>query len=66
VALILGKLRGAGLVHAWVVDLTKPEFDIPVARVVVPGLETYYHVPGYVPGIRAQRVLESRAKESRA
>jgi ribosomal protein S12 methylthiotransferase accessory factor len=39
--------------HAVVVDLTKPEFDIPVVRVIIPGLETSREVPGWVPGKRA-------------
>lgn len=57
VASILSALTGAGLHQAIVVDLSKPEFGIPVARVVVPGLEPYHRVQGYVPGARARRVL---------
>jgi ribosomal protein S12 methylthiotransferase accessory factor len=65
VKLLLDRLRGAGLEQAVVVDLTKPEFGIPVVRVVVPGLETYHHVQGYVPGERARRLLEARREEAR-
>jgi YcaO-like protein with predicted kinase domain len=65
VKLLLDHLRHIGLEHAIVVDLTKPEFGIPVVRVVVPGLETYHHVQGYVPGARARRLLEERMKEAR-
>jgi ribosomal protein S12 methylthiotransferase accessory factor len=50
-------LSSAGITQAAVVDLTKAEFGIPVVRVVVPGLETYHHVEGYVPGARARRIL---------
>lgn len=57
VATILNYLSRAGIEQAVCVDLTKPEFGIPVVRVVVPGLETYHHVPGYVPGPRAQQRL---------
>lgn len=39
--------------HAVVVDLTKPEFGIPVARMIVPDLEGSREVPGWVPGRRA-------------
>lgn len=39
VAWELDALRAAGLGQAVVVDLTREEFDIPVVRVVVPGLE---------------------------
>jgi YcaO-like protein with predicted kinase domain len=62
VATVLDALQAAGLGQAIVVDLTKPEFGIPVVRVVVPGLETYHHVQGYVPGARARRVLEAQAR----
>lgn len=46
---------------AWV-DLAKPELDIPVARVVVPGLEGISHTlsADYVPGARA-RAAQVRA-----
>lgn len=59
---ILAALSSAGLEEAVMVDLTKPEFGLPVVRVVVPGLETYHHVPGYLPGPRARRRLEATAK----
>lgn len=64
VGAILAALRRAGIEQAVCVDLTKPEFGIPVVRVVVPGLETYHHVPGYLPGPRACRQLEALAKET--
>ena len=44
-----------------VVDLTKPEFGLPVVRVVIPGLEGPDLSPGYSLGARARAVLEGRA-----
>ncbi len=41
-----------------VVDLTTPEFGVPVVRVIVPGLEGISTFPSYQPGRRA---LEHRA-----
>jgi YcaO-like protein with predicted kinase domain len=49
----LGRLRGAGVSRVIVVDLTKDVFKLPVARVIIPGLEGHLGVPGYVPGKRA-------------
>jgi len=43
------------------VDLTRPELGIPIVRVVIPGLEPLFDVPGYVPGARAQRRRKERA-----
>lgn len=60
-SVLLGLLRRAGIEQAIVVDLSKPEFGVPVVRVVVPGLETYHHVEGYVPGERARRVVARKA-----
>jgi YcaO-like protein with predicted kinase domain len=36
---LLSALKGIGLGSVAVIDLTKPEFDIPVVKVIVPGLE---------------------------
>jgi YcaO-like protein with predicted kinase domain len=66
VAQILAELKRSGIDEAVCVDLTKPEFGIPVVRVVVPGLETYHHVPGYLPGPRATRQLRATAREALA
>ncbi|MEM1573480.1 MAG: YcaO-related McrA-glycine thioamidation protein [Candidatus Methanomethylicaceae archaeon] len=38
---ILNKLRKVGLNEVIVVDLTKKEIEVPVVRVIVPGLEVY-------------------------
>lgn len=53
----LERLARSGLTQVVVVDLSKPEFEIPVARVIIPGLETMYDIPGYVPGRRARAQL---------
>jgi ribosomal protein S12 methylthiotransferase accessory factor len=55
------QLLAAGIRSVLVVDLTKPEFDIPVARVIVPELEPARDVPGWVPGPRAHAALARRA-----
>lgn len=47
-------LMNVGVERIIVVDLTKPELGIPVARVIVPGLELARDVPGWVPGPRAR------------
>ena len=51
----LGRLRAVGVEQAIAVDLTRPEFGIPVVRLVVPGLEWDPHHPNYRPGARALR-----------
>ena len=53
---ILDRLRAVGIQQVLVVDLTKPEFGIPVVRVVIPGLEgpDMGGRGDYVPGPRAR------------
>ena len=51
----LERLRAAGMARVVVVDLTRPEFGIPVVRVVIPGLEGDIKHPHYIPGPRARR-----------
>jgi len=53
VELELRRLRGVGIEQVAMVDLTKPEFGWPVARVIIPGLEGIAEVPGYLHGPRA-------------
>ena len=62
VAWELERLRAAGIEHAVMIDLTRPEFELPVVRVVVPGLEGVSWVPGYVFGARAAEVLLERSE----
>jgi ribosomal protein S12 methylthiotransferase accessory factor len=62
VAWLLDRLRSVGIGQAIAVDLTRPEFGIPVMRMVVPGLEGFDHnLASYVPGLRARTVREGRA-----
>ena len=51
----LEQLRSAGITRVIAVDLTRPEFGVPVVRVVIPGLEGDVRHPHYVPGPRARR-----------
>jgi ribosomal protein S12 methylthiotransferase accessory factor len=53
VTVVLDRLTQAGLESVIVVDLTHPELQIPVVRVIVPGLEGYMF-DYYRPGERAQ------------
>lgn len=62
VAWLLGRLAAAGLSQVVTIDLTKAAFGIPVVRAIVPGLEANHDVPGYVPGPRARRRMEERAR----
>jgi YcaO-like protein with predicted kinase domain len=61
VAWELERLEAVGITRVVMVDLTKPEFGLPVVRVVIPGLEGVDRSPGYTPGARARAVLEGRA-----
>jgi YcaO-like protein with predicted kinase domain len=51
----LERLRSARITQVVAVDLTRPDFAIPVVRVVIPGLEGDIRHPHYVPGPRADR-----------
>jgi YcaO-like protein with predicted kinase domain len=52
VAWELDRLRAVGVERVVMVDLTRPDFGLPVVRVVIPGLEAPV-TPGYVYGARA-------------
>jgi ribosomal protein S12 methylthiotransferase accessory factor len=53
----LAALEAVGLRHVFVIDLTRPELGLPVARVVVPGLEGAVESDDQrpEPGARARR-----------
>jgi YcaO-like protein with predicted kinase domain len=51
----LERLRSTGFARVVAVDLTRPDFGIPVVRLVVPGLEGDIKHPHYRPGARARR-----------
>ena len=53
---ILDRLWAAGMHQAAFVELTRPEFQLPVVRVVVPGLEFDDDDPAYAEGERARRM----------
>lgn len=59
---LLSKLQSAGLSQVLRVDLHKPEFDIAVVRIVIPGLEAPHDDEGYVPGVRACRARKERQR----
>jgi ribosomal protein S12 methylthiotransferase accessory factor len=61
VAWELERLRAAGIGRVVVVNLTKPEFLLPVVRVVIPGLEYLSSHEIYQPGKRARCVAEQQA-----
>jgi YcaO-like protein with predicted kinase domain len=50
----LGRLAAVGIDRVIVVDLTRPDFLVPVVRLVIPGLEWDPHHPNYRPGPRAR------------
>ena len=59
-ALCLALLSAVGIEEVVAVDLSKPEFGLAVAKVVIPGLEGafgHWH-SGYIPGARAKAVLQ--------
>ena len=56
----LEHLRAVGIEEVVVIDLTKPEFRIPVVRVVIPGLESIEELAEYLPGARARQRIEQQ------
>jgi YcaO-like protein with predicted kinase domain len=59
------RLRAVGIEQVVVVDLTKPEFDLPVVKVIVPGLEGILPEMSpseYVPGARARALLAKKVR----
>lgn len=59
IEIILEKLKQAGLNQVIVFDLSPPEWDISVVRVIVPGLEASFHT-NYNPKQRAIAFAESQ------
>lgn len=60
---MLARLRAAGIDQVVAVDLTREAIGVPVARVIVPGLEGVLNDgdDDYAPGLRAQQVLRGGA-----
>jgi YcaO-like protein with predicted kinase domain len=59
VAWELRRLHAVSINEVAVVDLTLPEFGIPVVRAVVPGLEGARDAPGFTPGRRLRARLKN-------
>ncbi|MGH6897725.1 MAG: YcaO-like family protein [Geminicoccaceae bacterium] len=57
---MLERLRAVGTREVVAVHLTRPELGIPVARVVIPGLEAPHDHERYVPGPRVREVRGGR------
>jgi ribosomal protein S12 methylthiotransferase accessory factor len=55
------RLRAAGLRQVVAVDLTRPEFRVPVVHVVIPYLEPASWLADYVPGPRAKTLIAAEA-----
>jgi ribosomal protein S12 methylthiotransferase accessory factor len=53
----LENLARAGIREVIAVNLTNPDVDIPVVRVIIPYLETMSELTGFVPGSRARKAL---------
>jgi ribosomal protein S12 methylthiotransferase accessory factor len=60
----LACLRAAGIEQVVMVDLTRPEFGIPVVRIVIPGLELLLEGKNHGYGHRARRVLAERIQRA--
>ena len=61
-ATVLKRLKSVGITQVLKVDLSKPEFDIAVVRVIIPGLESPHDDDGYVPGTRALKARKALRK----
>jgi ribosomal protein S12 methylthiotransferase accessory factor len=57
--LIIRQLKAVNLNSVVMVDLSRCEMNIPVVRIVVPGLEGIHDSPGYVRGRRALRLVKA-------
>ena len=52
----LDRLSAIGIGRVIAIDLTRPDFAIPVVRLVIPGLEWDPQHPNYQPGPRARQI----------
>jgi ribosomal protein S12 methylthiotransferase accessory factor len=59
----LYRLHAAGIKRVVAIDLTKPEFRLPVVRVVIPGLEAAEEIADTIPGQRAQAAMERSSRQ---
>jgi ribosomal protein S12 methylthiotransferase accessory factor len=58
---LVAAVAAAGLDHVVIVDLTRPDFGVPVVRVIVPGLEGTGVSDRYAPGPRARTAVADGA-----
>jgi ribosomal protein S12 methylthiotransferase accessory factor len=58
---MLQRLQAVGITRAVMVDLTRPEFGVPVTKMVIPGLEALRVSAEYILGPRGRARLEARA-----
>jgi ribosomal protein S12 methylthiotransferase accessory factor len=56
----LHRLSAAGIARVMVVDLTRPDLQVPVVRAVVPGLEGTHLNPAFAPGHRGLALLRAQ------
>ncbi len=56
---LLRQLADTGIGEVVCVDLTRPEFEIPVVRMVIPGLEGPHDHDDYCPGARSHSRLKA-------
>ncbi len=59
IELLLKRLDAIGIDEVAVVDMTSTKYDIPVVRVVIPGLEAPHDDEGFMPGPRATAIIEA-------
>ncbi len=57
-AWLLERLSAAGFPRVLAVDLTQEGLELPVVRVVIPGLEALAWQPGYIPGPRLRALAD--------
>ena len=58
ISFTINSLRNVNINEVIVVNLTKPEYNIPVVRVIVPGLESLSEQAGYQYGKRGKSLLQ--------
>ena len=55
---VLNRLQEVSINSVLCVDISKPQFDIAVVRVVIPGLEAPHDEDNYMPGFRAKKMMQ--------
>jgi ribosomal protein S12 methylthiotransferase accessory factor len=65
-AWLIERLTSVGVHQLLALDLTRPGIDLPIVRVVIPGLEAPHDDDDYLPGPRATAAMEGRPGEGRS